>query len=144
MNALNDFITRINNQPQQARKPIVLSVGKRIKQVRSSHNMTIEQFSRYVKTPARILALVESGYKVPSEYYIARIARRCSLSTEWLVYGNQKETELDLRKRERQEYLERNRPFCQLSAYSEDMLNSMFKGWGDSDERGNNERPGTV
>ena len=56
----------------------------RIKELRSSMNMTQKEFSAFVGCPAATLSAYENGSKSPSLEIIKGIAEKCNVSIDWL------------------------------------------------------------
>lgn len=61
---------------------------ERIKKVRKSHNLTMEQFGNRIGITKSSVSLLESGKNSPSERTLKLICKEFNVNMEWLQTGN--------------------------------------------------------
>lgn len=68
----------------------IMSIGKRIKQLRKNLNLTQNVFGKKLNINSRQLARYEEGINIPSVDNLMKIADYCEVSLDFLVYGMDK------------------------------------------------------
>lgn len=64
-----------------------MTVNDRIKELRMSQNLTMEQFGEHIGIKRSSVSLIESGKNNPSDQTIMLICREFNISEEWLRHG---------------------------------------------------------
>lgn len=64
-----------------------MTVNDRIKELRMSQNLTMEQFGERIGIKRSSVSLIESGKNNPSDQTIMLICREFNISEEWLRHG---------------------------------------------------------
>jgi len=67
-----------------------MELGKRIKKLRKDMKLTQDSFAGELKIHPKQLAKYEAGRSAPSIDIIARIAACCEVSTDYLIFGEDK------------------------------------------------------
>ena len=62
-------------------------INKRIKEIRTSQNLTQDKFANRLKTSRANIAGYEAGTRVPSDAAINNICREFNVNEEWLRHG---------------------------------------------------------
>jgi transcriptional regulator with XRE-family HTH domain len=71
-------------------KGYYMQVGERIKKLRKDMKLTQDEFAAKLKIHPKQLAKYEAGRSRPSINAIARIADFCEISTDYLIFGEDK------------------------------------------------------
>lgn len=67
-----------------------MELGGRIKKLRKDMRLTQEVFASKLKVHPKQLAKYEAGRSIPSLDIIARMANFCEVSTDYLIFGEDK------------------------------------------------------
>lgn len=72
------------------------SLGSRISYLRNKRGISQEEFSKILKIGKSTLGMYEIDKREPSHEMSARIANYFNVSLDWLLTGNEKDTEYNL------------------------------------------------
>ena len=70
---------------------ILMTQGERVKFIRKSLNLTLEQFGSYIGIKKNSLSNVENGINTLTPQLAKSICREFNVSEDWLINGNGKE-----------------------------------------------------
>lgn len=64
-----------------------MTVNERIREVRKSHNLTMDKFGERIRISKVSVSRIESGINNPSDQTLSLICREFNISEEWLRHG---------------------------------------------------------
>lgn len=64
-----------------------MTVNERIREVRKSHNLTMDKFGERIKISKVSVSRIESGINNPSDQTLSLICREFNICEEWLLNG---------------------------------------------------------
>lgn len=67
-----------------------MELGQRLKKIRKEMKLTQDEFSSKLNIHSKQLAKYEAGKSTPILEIIARIAKFCEVSTDYLIFGEDK------------------------------------------------------